>query len=248
MVLLPLRFVKLNLNKVRPMNSNDHSVTLTGSPEVISLLKQLLSLEVVTTLPDNELPALDMQTTSASEVQTTSASEVQTTSASDASQVSVDQKGVPFNPAYCTSSKDKPFLIAPKAKAGQWRKRRGLDAKAFETWYQAELLRVQNTQPTAIYPAATAQPITEPAATPSVNTAAAFGGSQVFEPEVQDGSQLMQWISTMQTQAKLTVPQVTQVFTNENLGVQDLFDPTPAAQIKSNVARIFAALQQWVQP
>ena len=240
MVLLPLRFVKLNLNKVRPMNSNDHSVTLTGSPEVISLLKQLLSLEVVTTLPDNELPALDMQTTSASEVQTTSAS--------DASQVSVDQKGVPFNPAYCTSSKDKPFLIAPKAKAGQWRKRRGLDAKAFETWYQAELLRVQNTQPTAIYPAATAQPITEPAATPSVNTAAAFGGSQVFEPEVQDGSQLMQWISTMQTQAKLTVPQVTQVFTNENLGVQDLFDPTPAAQIKSNVARIFAALQQWVQP
>lgn len=237
MVLLPLLFVKLNLNKVRPMNSNNPSVTLTGSPEVISLLKQLLSLEVVTTLPDNELPALDMQTTSASEVQTTSASEVQTTSASDASQVRVDQKGVPFNPAYCTSSADSPFLRAPKAKAGQWRKRRGLDAKAFETWYQAELLRVQNSQP-----------ITEPAATPSVNTAAAFGGSQVFEPEVQDGSQLMQWISTMQTQAKLTVPQVTQVFTNENLGVQDLFDPTPAAQIKSNVARIFAALQQWVQP
>lgn len=229
MVLLPLRFVKLNLNKVRPMNSNDHFITLTGSPEVISLLEQLLSLEVVTTLPDNELPALDMQTTSASEAQTTSASE--------ASQVRVDQKGVPFNPAYCTSSKDKPFLRAPKAKAGQWRRRRGLDAKAFETWYQAELLRVQNTQP-----------ITEPAATPSVNTAAAFGGSPVFEPEVQDGSQLMQWISTMQTQAKLTVPQVTQVFTNENLGVQDLFDPTPAAQIKSNVARIFAALQQWVQP
>ena len=213
------------------MNPNDHSVTLTGSPEVILLLKNLLSLKIADTVAQS----VDDATVDASNAQPTpvDASNAQPTP------VRVDQKGVPFDPTYCTSSKESPFLKTPKAKAGQWRKRRGLDATIFDQWYQNELLRVQNVTP---------QPDTTPTLeTPPVNTAAAFGGNPIVTPEIKDGGALMQWISDMQAQSKLTVQDLTTAFASERLEVRDVFDPTPKAQIEINVARIFATLQKMVR-
>lgn len=150
----------------------------------------------------------------------------------------VDHNGVPFDANFCGKAA-KPFYASGK-RAGQWKKRQGVDDATYDTWYAEQL---------AIVPAATTT-ATEGTA---VNTADAFGaggGTAETEPAVipTDCGAFMGWISELQAAGHLTQDQINAAYPATGISITDLFPPTDEATVAGHIAKLHAALTTMMVP
>lgn len=128
-----------------------------------------------------------------------------------------DQKGVPFNGAFCANAKEPFYSSGPNL--GQWKKARGISDADYAAWYASELARLPR-----------AAPVPQP-----VSTAAAFGAAP--QQQAQAGplypvpttqGQFMVMCAELQAAGRLTQDQLTAAYQAAGVQVMDLFDSTKA--------------------
>lgn len=131
-----------------------------------------------------------------------------------ASSARVDERGVPFDAAYCGTA-EKPFYASGKM-AGQWKKLRGVDQAAYDRWYAGEL-----------------EQLGPPTATATVNPGAAFGASQpaADEPTPKDAGELMLWVSEQQAAGLLTQDDVNDAYRVTGVSTASLFGPNASRSV-----------------
>lgn len=139
----------------------------------------------------------------------------------------VDEKGVAFNPEFCSKAAV-PFYGAGKKK-GQWKRRQGVDEDAYDEWYAGELFSDQMTAHEEDEPDLAAE---------------AFGGQQHPAPDEnvpQDAGQLMKWVSEQQAAGNITQQQVTDAYTALQLPFDAVMNP--AYPVADNCAAIYHHLK-----
>jgi len=144
----------------------------------------------------------------------------------------VDTKGVPFNEEYCSTATE-PFQKTG-AQAGQWKKRRGVDQAAYDSWYAKALLAVSDGMPTI-----------EPA-TP--NTAAAFGGAppppdMADAPRFSEFGPFIAWVAEQQGADRLTQADVDEAYKVVGVTMADLFPPNTPEQIADRFDKLAVFLE-----
>lgn len=154
-----------------------------------------------------------------------------TSTTSESAPVSADErtdlKGVPFNEQFCGKAAD-PYYKEGNARAGQWKKRQGVDQKDYDGWYAEELAKLDGL------------PDVSEDEPKEVNTASAFGGGQANTAPA-NGGELMAWISAKQTANVLTQAMIDEAYQVTGVSVPDLFMPDKAA---AAVASIYGVLSQ----
>jgi hypothetical protein len=148
----------------------------------------------------------------------------------EATLVRRDPKGVAYDPEYCGSAKD-PFY-GSGTRAGQWKKRRGLDDSTYDAWYAERL--------------ATLGPSEEQPG--SVDTSAAFSeapppAAETWQP--QNVGEFMGWVSEQQAAGNLGQETINAAWMEAGIGIADLYGQSEEA-IQTNVARIYAVLNSKV--
>jgi hypothetical protein len=142
----------------------------------------------------------------------------------------VDGKGVAFHAAFCGISA-KPFYETGKT-SGQWKKRRGVDQAAYDTWYAEQLEQgAEQMQPGATQTA--------------VDTAGAFNGDGAEPTHTHAPTtcgDFMGWASAKQAANLLTQGEITDAYTGAGLVITDLFPPNDDAVIAERVAVLYSAL------
>jgi hypothetical protein len=135
----------------------------------------------------------------------------------------VDQNGVLFEPAFCANA-EQPFYATGK-QAGQWKKRKGVDDEAYNSWYDGAR------------PAAPAGPTTP------VTTAAAFGNTleEVAAMPTNCG-EFMAWVSERQAAGLITQADVNAAYTTCGIAMTDLFPPTAPARVADHVESLYRVL------
>lgn len=139
----------------------------------------------------------------------------------------VDEKGVAKDPNFCGTAAV-PFYASGK-RAGQWKKRQGVDDAVYDAWYEAALARLE--------PADDADE--EPQ---EVNTAAAFGGKPAEAPKARtfsNAGEFMAWVSEQQTAGHLSQADIDAAYRQTGVQVQDLFNPALAGK---SIAAVYNAL------
>lgn len=137
----------------------------------------------------------------------------------------LDERGVAFNEEYCGRAAE-PFYTSG-TRQGQWKKRRGLDQKAYDAWYTGELLKLK--------PTAAEQPAAKPEAqaTPET-TKAAFSGTDSTPPtppagddtdhdEPTSAGELMGWVAEMQAAERLDQDGIDRAYNDSGFTPGDLF-------------------------
>ena len=144
--------------------------------------------------------------------------------------VDIDEHGVRFDAEYCAKAKD-PFY-GEGAKAGQWKKGRGVDEAAYDAWYGgARIDAVQSG--TALAPGVDDEP---------VDATAAFAASAPAAGVPTDMGALMMYISEQQTAGHLTAEQIENAYATTGISVPDLCVDDPAL-VAANCAKVYEALQ-----
>lgn len=138
-----------------------------------------------------------------------------------------DHNGVAFDDAYCANASD-PFYGSGK-RAGQWKKRRGVDDSTYDRWY-ADQLGASPTTP----------------AEQDVDTAAAFSAPQTTDTAAQAdpeaAGKFMAWVSEKQASGELNLEQINAAYAACGVGVADLFPPNSVETIAASVAKLRAHL------
>lgn len=150
-----------------------------------------------------------------------------------------DTKGVAFDSNYCGQAKD-PYYSTGK-RTGQWKKRKGVDDKAYDGWYASQL----TAAPEAVGDGATDDTAAIQSGVP-VNTAAAFGAQPDATNESaaevpQDMGTFMGWVSENQAADNLTQEDVNAAYATAGLQLSDLFTGTPDV-ISGNIAKLHGIL------
>lgn len=155
----------------------------------------------------------------------------------------VDTKGVAFNADFCGNAAEPFYGTGPRA--GQWKKRKGVDDAAYDKWYEDALL--------ALAPAGTLTETSEDDDTPPpVNTGAAFssttpaaGGAPAGKPAPQTAGEFMAWVSEKQAGGSLSQAQIQAAYGMAGVQVADLFTPDAAA-VATHVGNLYAILSSQV--
>lgn len=164
--------------------------------------------------------------------------------------VRVDHNQVPFDADFCGKAA-KPFYGAGK-KAGQWKKRQGVEQDDYDTWYAEELEAIAAMDKIAgeIHTEDGADAAAAFATEQTVDTGAAFaaqGGASTAQ-ETADAwvpagaGALMGWVTSKQVAQKLTAQDVPDAYAQACLTVPDLFAPTPPDKCAENTATIYGIL------
>lgn len=135
-----------------------------------------------------------------------------------------DATGVPFDARFCAKAKD-PFYASGPMK-GQWKKRKGVDAAAYDAWHASN------------------RPADESPEQP-VDAAAAFGGTHAETtqaPSITDPGSLMAWVSEHQVAGRLTSADLDAAYGQLGLSMGDIFPPTDPTVVARNVANIHSIL------
>lgn len=154
------------------------------------------------------------------------------TSASDAQKT--DEKGVAFDPAFCSKAAQ-PFYGSGKKK-GQWKKRQGVDEDLYDEWYAGELLK---------------HTVTEQEPEPEqFNAGAVFGQQPTENPppasSITTVGELMVWVSEQTAAGNLPKETaVTDAFTALELPMDGLLNPEH--DIAGNCARVHEYLLGRIQ-
>lgn len=144
----------------------------------------------------------------------------------------LDMKGVPFDARYCANAGD-PFYASGK-KSGQWKCKRGVDERAYDTWYAQQLQQPAHTMQANT---AAGEDIDH---TPIANTGAAFGATvSTAGPVMRTAGEFMAWVSEKQTAGKLTQEAINTAYAQLGIRVQDLFAPTPDHVVTNNIAALY---------
>ena len=147
------------------------------------------------------------------------------TAVSEAADERTDHKGAPFFAPMCAAAKE-PFYSSG-LRAGQWKKRKGVDETAYDQWHAS---------------AATA----EPAPSSEVLTAAAFGPTAEVPTASHvtpvDLGTLMTWISGKQVAGVLTQQDIDGAYTQLQLTITDLLPPTAPDAVRTNISNVHALL------
>ena len=144
----------------------------------------------------------------------------------------LDEKGVGFNPAFCSKAAV-PFNQTGKKK-GQWKRRQGVAEAAYDAWHAASLAAVV---PGAVTSAETT--------TEDVNTAAAFTPAGQNTAPVTggltftDAGAFMSWLSEQQAANLLTSIDIDGAYPATQSEMADLFNP---ATSKVTVEKLYAYL------
>ena len=159
------------------------------------------------------------------------------TSAPAAANGRVDEKGVPFDAAFCANAA-KPFYGSGKTK-GQWKKRQGVEPEWYDEWYERALAMAQ-VDASEEDEAADLQGGRDYAA--EQRAACAFSNTpqktQTTGP--QDMGALMAWISEEQTAGRLPADAVQTAFVKLELPMDALLNP--AGDIPGNCAKVWQEL------
>lgn len=155
----------------------------------------------------------------------------------------VDTKGVAFNADFCGNAAEPFYGTGPRA--GQWKKRKGVDDAAYDKWYEDALL--------ALAPAGTLTETSEDDDTPPpVNTGAAFGspapatgGAPAGKPAPQTAGEFMAWVSEKQAGGSLSQAQIQAAYGMAGVQVADLFTPDASA-VATHVGNLYAILSSQV--
>lgn len=155
----------------------------------------------------------------------------------------VDTKGVAFNADFCGNAAEPFYGTGPRA--GQWKKRKGVDDAAYDKWYEDALL--------ALAPAGTLTETSEDDDTPPpVNTGAAFssttpaaGGAPAGKPAPQTAGEFMAWVSEKQAGGSLSQAQIQAAYGMAGVQVADLFTPDAEA-VATHVGNLYAILSSQV--
>jgi hypothetical protein len=137
----------------------------------------------------------------------------------------IDHNQVPFSAEFCANAKE-PYY-ATGARAGQWKKRKGVDEAAYDAWY------------------ASARPAAEPKPEgPAAPTAAAFTNDPVAEAASMPTNcgEFVAWVAEMQAAERITQAMVNDAYTACGLAMTDLFPPTPAELVADHVEALYIKL------
>lgn len=157
----------------------------------------------------------------------------------DSDPANVDENRVPFHADYCAKAVEPFYKSGPHA--GQWKRKKGVEQSAYDSWY-ADALAV-------VKPSSGEQAAEEP-----VDTSAAFqsgdGGQAAEELTTKaphDAGTLMAWVAEMQGADRLNQEQVNAAYTQANLSMPDIF-PSPdntSEVIAERVGTIHSILASW---
>lgn len=155
------------------------------------------------------------------------------------SSAEVDTKGVAFDVNFCSRAADPFYSSGPRA--GQWKKRKGVDDAAYDKWYEDRLLDLA--------PAGELKEQSDDEDnTAPVNTGAAFGNHQqasASKPAPQNAGEFMGWVSEKQAAGVLKQEQIQAAYSMAGIGVADLFKPDVAA-VGQAVATLYGILSSQV--
>ena len=148
-----------------------------------------------------------------------------------------DELGVAFNAAFCGKATI-PFYGSGKKK-GQWKKLKGVDEAAYDTWYATQL------EPGAAQTAHNAD-MPDPG-DGTVDTGAAFGGvGDTEQPATAiptNAGDFMLWVSELQAAGRLTQEHIGNAYQATGLQALDLFAAdVDQATVAANVASLYAIL------
>lgn len=138
-----------------------------------------------------------------------------------------DQKGVMFNPTFCANAKE-PFYSSG-AMLGQWKKARGCDQGAYDSWYANEHAKAQ----AAWHEKADSLGIQTGASAAAAFAQATEPAAAVAPKAPATGGELMTWVSERQVAQKLTQADIDAAWKATGFGVADIFGPNAAAVIAS---------------
>lgn len=179
-----------------------------------------------------EEPGKSAEPAATETTQTTGTAEAAASAGNDAPR---DTKGVPFDSNFCGQAKD-PYYGSGK-RAGQWKKRKGVDDAAYDTWYAEKLAKL-------------APPAGQQEEAP-VNTAGAFappaaaGGATPPPPAAsnapQDTGSFMGWVSEKQAAGALTQEQVNAAWAEAGVEMGDLFNKAPE-EVAANIKKVYDVL------
>lgn len=155
----------------------------------------------------------------------------------------LDEKGVPYDSRYCADA-EKPFYSSRKEK-GQWKRRKGVDQAAYDTWYADELEVVEMAKTIE-------GGNTEEASDGLVDTAAAFGapsGTTAPEEEVPtNAGAFMGWLAKAQADGRLTQEQIGQAYTTAGVEVTHFFESEAEGRTPEAIAQSIAAVYTILAP
>lgn len=179
-----------------------------------------------------EEPGKSAEPAATETTQTTDTAEAAASAGNDAPR---DTKGVPFDSHFCGQAKE-PYYGSGK-RAGQWKKRKGVDDAAYDTWYAEELAKL-------------APPAGQQEDAP-VNTAGAFAptpaaGSATPPPPAasdapKDTGSFMGWVSEKQAAGALTQDQVNAAWAEAGVEMADLFNKAPE-EVAANIKKVYDVL------
>ena len=158
-------------------------------------------------------------------------------------EIPVDKHRVPHNAKLCVGLKaDKPFYSSG-ANEGQWKKGRGVDQAEYDAWYAEALVKARLPE--------TDEAVNETLHPVGTDTAAAFSPeTEQSEPSEKpkqhfaDAGQFMQWLAENQAAGKVTPAQVEQAYSETGVQMQNLFNPSVAAE---SIARVYGWLTDNVE-
>lgn len=148
----------------------------------------------------------------------------------------LDTKGVPFDSNFCANAADPFYGSGPRA--GQWKKRKGVDDKAYDAWYEE---RLQDLAPAGVVRSEDDTPA------PASNTAAAFSNAAPAATTTpaapKTAGEFMGWVAEQQAANLLAQTQIQAAYAMAGLQIADLFG-ADAALVARNVATLYAILTQ----
>lgn len=176
-----------------------------------------------------EEPGKSAELAATETTQTTGTAEAAASAGNDAPR---DTKGVPFDSNFCGQAKD-PYYGSGK-RAGQWKKRKGVDDGAYDSWYAGQLAKIDEFSDEEEQP---------------VNTAGAFapatGAASPPPPAAsnapQDTGSFMGWVSEKQASGALTQEQVNAAWTEAGVEIGDLFNKAPE-EVAANIKKVYDVL------
>lgn len=135
----------------------------------------------------------------------------------------LDRHGVAFDERFCGKAAEPFYPTGPRE--GQWKKRKGVDAAAYDAWYASQRA-----------PAA--------AAPTEFDASAAFGGTTEPAPHnvPTDGAAFMVWTSEMLAAGRLKQTDINEAWQSLCLTPAAIFPPKGPDEIARNVGNLYSVL------
>jgi len=178
-----------------------------------------------------EEPGKSAEPAATETTQTTGTAEAAASAGNDAPR---DTKGVPFDSHFCGQAKE-PYYGSGK-RAGQWKKRKGVDDGAYDAWYADELAKIDEFSDEEETPVNTAG-----AFAPAPAAGAATPPPPAASDAPKDTGSFMGWVSEKQAAGALTQEQVNAAWAEAGVEMGDLFNKAPE-EVATNIKKVYDVL------